>query len=231
MISLKIALKLEKKKYSIEYDMYLIFGKHIIKEANNLEQVFILKGVDDSFLDNNKVIELNNEQMSKFKSLKTTPQYVGVCKKESTEFDEDNIVGINKITDPGNLGTIIRTAKAFGINNIFLDDNSVDIYNSKVIQAMQGVHFSMNIKQGNLFEYCKNSKYNVYTTFIEEEKNISEQNEKFILILGSEAQGVEKKFKELKRTNYRINIQYESLNVGVASGIMLYELKRRNDGK
>lgn len=231
MISLKIALKLEKKKYSIEYDMYLIFGKHIIKEVNNLEQVFILKGVDDSFLDNNKVIELNNEQMSKFKSLKTTPQYVGVCKKESTEFDEDNIVGINKITDPGNLGTIIRTAKAFGINNIFLDDNSVDIYNSKVIQAMQGVHFSMNIKQGNLFEYCKKSKYNVYTTFIEEEKNISEQNEKFILILGSEAQGVEKKFKELKRTNYRINIQYESLNVGVASGIMLYELKRRNDGK
>lgn len=238
----KELVALERKKGRSAERKYLIFGMHLIKEAAEagvLEKIILV---------NNEKLEetvsglselaafvptylIDNKQLNKFKSITTVPNQFGVCRFSETEIDNLKVLGINNIKDPGNLGTIIRTARAFGINNIILDEYSVDLYNPKVIQAAQGAHFHMNIVKGNLFKYAETfgESGDVYLTYLDEPSSTMGDRSpltKFLLILGNESEGIEDKFKKLKYNNIKIDIEYESLNVAVAAGILMYQLTK-----
>lgn len=230
---LKDIIKLENKKYRKLTNKYLIFSKHIVLEAiknNNIE--LVLTDNEDIYLelkDKTTVYKISKNDISRFKSVKNT-EIVAVCNIKENSIKSNKILALNKLSDPGNVGTILRTAKAFGINDIIIDNDSVDIYNPKTIAAMQGVHFSLNIYHTDLYEYCKNSELKIISTYLDEdsikEDEIKKIKDDYILILGNESQGMDDSFKNLDHDNYKIDIKYESLNVAIAAGIIIYDMTR-----
>ncbi|MFV0288549.1 MAG: TrmH family RNA methyltransferase [Mycoplasmatales bacterium] len=236
---LKEIVKLEQKKYRELTNQYLIFGEHLIQEALKYNKLKYLLTTDANLYNKyQEQVEFNQikcyllekKNLTKFKSIANVPQLIGVCKKELAKIVGTKIIGFNKINNPGNLGTILRTAKAFGINDIILDEASVDLYNPKTIQAMQGVHFQMNIVRTNLYEWCQNTDKTIITTFLDEpneqETITTKVQDNYLLIFGNEAQGIEIKYKKLKNYNFKLQIKYESLNVAIASGIIIYEMNK-----
>ena len=138
---------------------------------------------------------------------------------------------MDNVQDPGNLGTIIRSSVAFNVDTIILSNTTVDLYNSKVIRASQGMIFDANIVIGDLKELLGNlENYTIYGTRVDggkELKTISKE-EKQIIIMGNEGKGVSKEILDMCDEYLYINMNNncESLNVAVATSIILYELDK-----
>lgn len=160
-----------------------------------------------------------------------TPQGIAcIVKMKEVPIEKgDKILLIDAIQDPGNLGTIIRTADAAGFNHIILGKGTVDLYNDKVIRATQGSMFHVRIEQHhlvNVIEKLKQDDFTIYASALQDAisyKNI-EQKERIALILGNEGAGISDDI--LQASDERIHIpiygKAESLNVGVAAGILMY---------
>jgi len=154
-----------------------------------------------------------------------------VCYKLKEREIKGNIVILDEIQDPGNLGTIIRSAVAFNTDTIVLSNNSVDLYNDKVIRSSEGMLFNINIikRDLNIFiDDIKKDNYVVYGTKVDGGKSIKDfkKSEKFAIVMGNEGKGVSKSVLD-KCDEYLyipMNNACESLNVGVATSIILYEL-------
>ena len=145
---------------------------------------------------------------------------------------KDKIVILDGISDPGNLGTILRTANWFGINDVVLSEECVDQYNTKVIRSAMGSHFSMNIVKTDILKYIKNLKskdFQIVAAALDTKKSIGSLkivSNKWALLLGSEAHGLSEKVSDLIDSKIRIP-QFgiiDSLNVSVACGIFLYHM-------
>lgn len=150
--------------------------------------------------------------------------------KKSTDYG-NNILIVDKINHPGNLGTIIRSAVAFNVDTIVINE-SVDVYNQKVIQATQGMIFHINIIKTpleSLIIELKNKKYQIIGTDVREGIILDnfKPEEKHVLLVGNEGNGLDDDL--LNKCDVKINIEMnskcESLNVGVATGIILHHLK------
>ena len=139
---------------------------------------------------------------------------------------------MDNIQDPGNMGTIIRSAVAFNIDTIIVSNDSVDIYNPKVVRSSQGMIFHMNIIKKDLIPFIKEIKndYKIIGTKVTDGNDIKtlEKNEKLCIIMGNEGNGVREEILALCDDFVYIpmNENCESLNVGVATSILLYELSR-----
>ena len=142
---------------------------------------------------------------------------------------------VDDVQDPGNLGTIIRSAVAFNIDTVILSKNTVDLYNPKTIRATQGMFFHINVIKKDLLEvmkYLDDIDVPVYGTLVEHGEDVRTLNEKdkkkFALIVGNEGNGVHKEISDKcdKNLYIKMNSDVESLNVGVATSILLYELGR-----
>ena len=140
---------------------------------------------------------------------------------------------LDDIQDPGNLGTIIRSALAFGVTTIVLSEETVDLYNPKVLRATQGMIFHTNIIVRNVYDWVrmiKASDFKVYGTCVDGgvdvKSLIPDDKEKFVLIVGNEGNGVKRRILDLCDENLyiKMNADVESLNVAVATSILLYEL-------
>lgn len=226
--------KLSQKKYRDQTNMFLIEGFHLIQEAekrNYLKEVFVLENEKiDINVDTHKV-SLN--VMKYLSSLDTPPKIIGLCEKPKEKSINGNILMLDNIQDPGNLGTIIRSAVAFNIDTIILSKDVVDIYNPKVVRSTQGMIFNINILTKNLENEVislKKKGYKIYSTnvtFGKELKTI-EKNKKFVIIMGNEGSGVSQNLLDLADDYLYIpiNNNCESLNVAVATSIILYEISR-----
>jgi TrmH family RNA methyltransferase len=150
----------------------------------------------------------------------------------------DLTIVLDNIQDPGNLGTIIRTANWFGVNNIFCSQNTVDSYNQKVIQSTMGAIFRVNIFYTDIALFIKEAiadKKEIYGALLSG-TNIykSTLNNDGIIVLGNESKGISTPIQELisnriKIPNYPENTNsMESLNVSIACGIILSEFRRQN---
>ncbi len=225
--------KLKDKKYRKDTGFFLIEGEHLIKEAFNagyLEKIIKLEGSNIDI--NVETIEVSMKVL-KFISNLETPTVIGICRQKNDEIKGDHILILDNIQDPGNLGTIIRSAVAFNIDTIILSNDSVDLYNEKVIRATQGLIFNVNILRTDLvkiIEELKEKKYKIYATKVNEGKNIKniEKSQKFAIIMGNEGNGVSKSLLDISDEYLHItmNDKCESLNVGVATSIILYELDK-----
>ena len=230
--TIKEISKLKNKKYRDLTNTYLVEGNHLVEEAykNNLLTKIIL--LEDTICNYDiEKIYITKEVMKKLTELDTPNKIIGIVKKNTPLPIGNKILILDNIQDPGNLGTIIRSSVAFDIDTIVLSPNTVDIYNPKVIRSTQGMIFYTNIITLELKEFIneiKTKNYTIFGTNVRNGKNIKEITlpEKFALVLGNEGQGVSKEIESLCDDNIYIKMssKCESLNVSVATSILLYEV-------
>ena len=228
--------KLCKKKYRDEFGIYLVEGEHLVEEAYKsgvLDKVIVLDGESYSY---DNIIYVSYEVMKALSSLDTPNRIMGICKKkESSELLGKRYLLLDGVQDPGNLGTIVRSAVAFNIDTIVLSNDTVDLYNPKVLRSTQGMIFHTNIIECDLIDVISKlhgKNITVYGTDVNngiDARELSSLDKtSFALVMGNEGNGVRKEVKELCDKNLYINMNenVESLNVGVATSILLYELGR-----
>lgn len=224
--------KLKEKKDRDKTNTFLIEGEHLVNEAlkyNLIEELIILENV--SFNTNIKTTIVSKEVMKKLSSMESYPNVIGICKKVNNNGIGKKILLLEDIQDPGNLGTIIRSSRAFDIDTIVLSPRTVDLYNPKVIRATQGMLFTSSIiieEPEKIIEKLKEENYEILGTKVDGGKNIKdiEKPDKFVLIIGNEGQGMSEKISSLcdEYLYIKMNDKVESLNASVAASILLYEL-------
>ena len=225
--------KLKDKKYRDESNLFLIEGDHLVKEAYKAGYLVKLILTEDIYdFDVEKLI-VTDKVINSISDLNNV-KVIGVCKKITKELDlNKNIVILDGVQDPGNLGTIIRSCVAFNIENIVLSNESVDLYNSKVIRSTQGMLFNINIIRDDLkdtIKLLKDNNYTIYGTNVINGIDVKDvkTNEKYAIILGNEGNGISEEVNALvdKNIYIKMNEKCESLNVAVSGSIILYELSK-----
>ena len=226
--------KLWQKKYRDLNDLFLVEGEHLVLEAykSGILKELILEENISLNLDV-ETIYVNKKVLSYLSELDNSNGIIGICKKVSNTNIGNKILILDNIQDPGNLGTIIRSSVAFNFDTIILSENTVDLYNSKVIRATQGMLFKCNILVKDLKPFIlklKDKDYQILSTNVKNGKNITNiiKKEKVAIIMGNEGNGVSSEIASLSDDfiYIKMNNNCESLNVAVATSIILYELNK-----
>lgn len=226
--------KLNEKKYREKEGKFLIEGYNIVKEAKDADILIEVLIVDEKdIIEGIPCIKVTQEIIKKIADAKTPQNIIGICKmKKEKELSSDKILLLDNLQDPGNFGTLIRSALSFGVFDVVVSLDSVDLYNPKFIRSTQGAFFKINILRRNLNEVIEELKLREYTilgTDVNNAKKLQDipKLDKYALILGSEGNGVNKKL--LEKTDYNITIEttklFESLNVAIAGSIIMYYLQ------
>ncbi|GGH88243.1 TrmH family RNA methyltransferase [Pullulanibacillus pueri] len=231
--------KLLKRRGREKAGFYLIEGPHLVEEAlkdPDVVQELLLNGDQDVVFELYDDIAVYQLETDLFKELSTTenPQgMIAVCKMKSIEAPKEvkRVLLLDAVQDPGNLGTLIRTADAAGLDAVYLGDGCVDQYNEKTLRSAQGSHFHLPVIRLNLFEaivQLKAQAIPIYGTSLTGTELSSDlRQSRFGLLVGNEANGVHPDL--LDQTDFSIKIpiygQAESLNVAVAAGILMYYLR------
>ena len=218
--------KLQNKKYRDLEGLFIVEGEHLVEEAKKkdlLVEVFSLDGSVGTIV--------SEAVMRKLSGLKSVPKVLGIAKKPEHAQVKGNILMLDGIQDPGNLGTIIRSAAAFNIDTIVASLDTVDVYNTKTLRSSEGMIFNINYVIADLENIIKKLKdYNVYVTNVLNGESLDdiETKGKYALIVGNEGSGVRKNIQELATNTLYIpmNDKCESLNVAIATSIILYELNK-----
>ncbi len=223
----KYATKLKQKKYRTETNQFLVEGEHLVEESikSGLAE-YIFTTVEKQY---GKVPSylVSPEVFLKLSDLNNAEGVIAVSNKNTNHGLSSNILILDGIQDPGNLGTLIRSAAAFGFKTI-ISENSVDYYNEKVIRSSQGAVFYTNLFEKSLTEFIQTHKeYTYFGTNVlsgTDLKKVDFQKDKIAIILGNEGSGVREEIQNLLNVNIHIPmLKTESLNVGVAGGILMYE--------
>ena len=232
--------KLLTKKERDHTGLFLIEGFHLVEEALKAGELVVeiivseQVGLPPRWDSGSTPVFTVTEEISNALSDTEAPQGIyAVCRQPNMEAaDAKTFLLIDAVQDPGNLGTMIRTADAAGIDTVIVGKGSVDSFNSKVLRSAQGSHFHLPIIRGDLHEWMEELKSRnipIYGTALENASVYTETapSEKFALIVGNEGNGVNKDLLANTTTNLYIPIygKSESLNVAVATGVLLYYLK------
>jgi TrmH family RNA methyltransferase len=222
--------KLQMKKYRLLNKLFLVEGEHLVNEAYKaglLVELIVLEGQTFNLDVNISYVALN---VMNYLSELENSKVIGVCRIKENEIKGNKIVLLDNIQDPGNLGTIIRSCVAFSIDTLILV-NCVSQYNSKVLRAAQGLNFYLNIVNSSysILDKLKNN-YRIIGTRLNEAKELKNvaKYEKFVIIMGNEGTGISNLSKSMcdEYIYIPMNNNCESLNVGVATSIILYEMNR-----
>lgn len=237
--SIKFLQKLLNKKYRQESDLFFIEGRKIflelIKENIPYEHIF----ATNEFCSKNsdlaikyKPTIINNTTFNKLSALETPPGLIAYIKKEyilSNVVNDNNLLMINKISDPGNLGTIIRIADWFGFKEIIISKECVELFNPKVVQASMGsifhIKFIIDVNSLEIIKQLKQKGYQILVADLQGENiyKTNLTNKKNIFVFSNEANGPEKQILSLADKILTIPSfgKAESLNVAVSTGIIL----------
>lgn len=222
--------KLLQKKYRQEEQKFIIEGHHLVEEAlkTNLVETIVISNPNDCKIkiNFNNIKVATTGQIEALSSTKNPQTIIAICKFIEAKKLNDQVLILNQINDPGNLGTLIRSACAFGFNDIIVQ--GVDIYNPKVLRASQGAIFNVNIFNiKDLTTYLlelKKQTYQIIGSLLNPQainyKDLKVEN-KIALILGNEAQGIEADLINFLDHQVYIPIQFESLNVAAAGAILM----------
>lgn len=224
--------KLLNKKYRDEEGLFLVEGEHLVIEASKAGCLIEVIKCEDYEMDFDVTTTLVTYDVIKKLSNTLNPQkVVGVCKKLSDKEIGNKVLLLEDIQDPGNLGTIIRSSVAFGVDTVVLSNNTVDLYNDKVLRSSEGMVFHIDIVKRDVYELVDllhDKGYKVYGTKVDggtDLKNVT-VSDKCVIVMGNEGNGVSSKLLDKCDEYIYINMKgtCESLNVGVATSIILYEL-------
>lgn len=229
--------KILNKKYSLEKGLFIIEGENLVEEAiknNLLKELYVLEGYECKY--DFQYDEVTHEVMKSISNLKSTPRLLGVAKIKKEEKIGKKIIILDDIQDPGNAGTIIRNAVAFGIDTVVFSKSSVSVYNEKTLRSTGGMIFNINIIIDDLehvISQIKDNNIKVIGTSLNTSKSLEklEKMDNFAIIFGNEGNGVSEDILSLCDEVIKINMnsKCESLNVAVSSGIVLYNLWSKNE--
>lgn len=225
---IKLINSLKRKKNRIEEGLFVVEGEKNVEELLHSDfQIRDIYATDDWGNEANH-IKVSSKELDRISSLSTPNKVVAIVeipKPETITINTTSIV-IDGVNDPGNLGTIIRTANWFGINQVICSTNSVDKFNPKVIMASMGSIFKSNVFYTDLNEFLSESKLPIYGALLEGESiyNVEFKNPSIIL-LGSESHGISKELFPYitNKTTIPGSGDAESLNLGVSTAIYCSE--------
>ena len=231
----KNAKKLHQKKY--RKSAYLIEGWHLFEEAVQagvtIEKVFALESYRDQLAAFPQTIWVSEEILLDLADTQTPQGIVAVIQKEEVglpDLHQGKFLFLEDVQDPGNVGTMIRTADAAGFTGVIVSDKSADIYSLKTLRSMQGSHFHLPIYRMPLVSFVEEAKKSnlpiLATTLSRESKDYRELSslENFVLVMGNEGQGISSVMAESADQLVHIGMKgrAESLNVAVAAGILMF---------
>ena len=227
----KACSKLKEKKFRDEENSFLIEGDHLVECALNYGVVKEIITTDENYkIPHIPVYYVTSSIMKKLSNQVTGTNIIAVCQKIPERQIQGNVCLLDNIQDPGNLGTIIRSAKAFGIDTLVLSLDTVDLYNEKVIRASEGLLFGLNIIKSDLktiIKKLKENNYKIYGTNCKEGLELKKVNFAPLsaIIIGNEGRGMKPDLTSLCDEMIHIKIDGESLNAAVAASIIFYEVK------
>lgn len=233
--TIKVLQSLDKKKFRQKYNLFLVEGNKIISELPNsnfkIKEIFSTNPQNLNFKDT-IIHQITENELKKISFLQNPKDSVAVCEmNKGLKLQDFKIqLVLDGIQDPGNLGTIIRLADWFGIEQIICSEDTVDYYNPKVIQATMGSFTRVNIIYCNLVDYLSETdNINIGTDMDGENIYTFQKPEKLNLILGNEGNGMREETEKLLQNKISIprfgkSQSTESLNVSMAAGIILGQL-------
>ena len=248
---IKHIIKLKEKKYRKEYNEYIIEGAKIVQEAiqekAKIKQIIISENaINTDLMQNHLKEELQKidyiQVPSKiFKLISEVEKPQGILaiiekekQEENIDVNQDIILALDDLQDPGNLGTIIRTADSVGLKQILISKGTTEAYNPKVIRSTMGAIFRVKIIEcENLKETLKRlqkNNFKIMVTDLNTDKSIYDiKLQKKVIIIGNEANGVSEEIKNIADTRAIIPMfgKTESLNASIATGVILYEYVRQ----
>ena len=230
---IKDYVKLKEKKYRDRTGTFLVEGEHLVLEAYRagLVDELILE-MDSVFpIQIDKIVYVTNPILKKLSDVENPSYVMALChkKEESSEYG-NRVLMLDGVQDPGNLGTILRSSKAFDIDTVILSFDTVDLYNDKVIRASEGMIFHINVLRKNLELFLEELKqnYQILITDVMQGENIKKikHTKNIALIIGNEGNGVKDNLKKYANNFVKINMDEtcESLNASIAASILMYEI-------
>mgnify|MGYP006357517251 FL=1 len=213
-----------------EYDIQAIYATAYWNQKNRT--IIQAKGLA------NRTIEISEDDLERISLLSTPNQVYSLVKipqEETLKQQKGLTIVLDGIKDPGNLGTIIRLADWYAIENIICSEDCVDVYNPKTVQSTMGSIFRVKVEYTDLKTFLENLPKNfpIYGSIVEGGENIYKKHfqEDSILIIGSESHGISPEIQQY--VNHKITIprfrtdnKPESLNASIATAIMISEIKR-----
>jgi TrmH family RNA methyltransferase len=218
------------KKGDPEKGLFLVEGQDLVDEANKeglLKGLIVPLNTKAPWTDY-PIYGLREALYRNLSSYQSLPVCMGICEKKMDANVGKRVVYLDSVQDPGNVGTIIRTALSFNYSGVVLSTDSVSLYNSKVIQSTKGALFHLPIWRSDLKQFVQQG-YNIFVTSLagEDERQQGPLPEPFVLVFGNEGHGVREEYQALGK-KLRIEMSgIDSLNVAVASGIFLYRFAKR----
>lgn len=241
---IKLVKSLQNKKYREKYNLFFDEGiKNIdlsLKSDYRISFVFIKESFDYDYIKQKLISKLGEEKIftikdKVFETVSDTVNSQGIIavyekKMFIDKYEQKNILIIDKVQDPGNLGTIIRTAEAKGIYTIYYTKGTVDFFSPKVVRATMGSIYFMKILELEDVNLIKNKGYKLYSSALENSVNCVNAftDDKIGLIIGNEANGISKDLLDVSDKKIKISMcgNAQSLNVAIATGMLIYEMTR-----
>lgn len=241
--TIKYFISLNDKKIRMNAKRFIVEGYHLVNEASKTNLLEAIISTDEKELkkiNNVKRYLVNDAIIKKIATTKNPQNILGIVKMLDHNItnlvpiikeNKTKLIMLDDVNDPGNLGTIIRTAAGLGYDGIIMSPNTVDLYNEKVIRSTQGVMFKIPIIKANLQEVIKllkKEKVFCIGTALTNAKDVKHitKKDKFAICLGNEAKGISKEVLDNMDENVKIAMKndVESLNVSIAAGIIMYEM-------
>lgn len=230
---IKLVRSLKLKKNRDKEGLFIVEGLKMVEELITLYPNLI-----DFIVTTNETFEspltcyiTDPRTIKELSSLNTAPTHLAVVSKPTPEIRKEShtILALDSIQDPGNMGTIIRTADWFGIQKIVCSNSTVDIFNPKVIQSSMGSLFRVKVEYVDLQEYLSNTDLPVYGALLEGENLYNKKlRSSSIIVMGNEGQGISEEIQACITESIHIPRigSAESLNVSIATAVILGEFSR-----
>lgn len=252
---IKHVKKLKDKKYREQSNEYVIEGIKLVEEAINenakIKQIVICEECTKTQEISKKLmyeiasfdcIYVTENVFNNITEVKNPQGILAVIERKNSEneinYNEDIIVALDGIQDPGNLGTILRTVDSIGLKQILVSKETADVYNPKVVRSTMGAIFRVKVIECEDLEktlkQIKKHKYEIVVTSLQTNESIYDiEYNKKVIVIGNEANGVSKEIQEMADKKVKIPMlgKTESLNASVATGIVLYEYVRQKINK
>lgn len=230
--------KLKMKKCRLKMDLFLIEGEHLLIEAHEsdweIQEIIVQDGTSvPDYADEYAITTVSDNVFQHITDTRTPQGVAAVVKIKGQIWPcANSVLLIDSVQDPGNIGTMIRTADAVGFDAIIIGNDSVDLYNEKVIRSTQGSLFHIPIFQADLttaIPSLQKQDFTIWVTTLEQAQSYKDVSidDKVALLVGNEGNGVEETLIDLADCKVKIPIlgKAESLNVSVAAGILMYHIK------
>lgn len=230
----KAWMKLHAAKGRMESGLFLVEGRHLVSEAMRASALVELLVSDESqSMGFQNVTWVDEKILKKLSQTESMPEMIGVCRlPQSNGLKGERFLVLERIQDPGNLGTLIRSALAFGFDQVLCSEDCVDMTNEKVVRSTQGALFHLPILTVSMPAVLKELKtvgIKVYATGFENSLKLSsvQAHAKVAIVLGNEGQGLSKE--TIRQCDATLTIEmnhFDSLNVGVAGSILAYHFRK-----